>query len=35
MDYTYEEYMNEHIGDRDAGVKSTQAQESGRYDEWD
>lgn len=31
----YEYFYEEHIGDRDGGIKATEAQETGRYDEWD
>ena len=32
---TYEAMYEEHVGDRDANIKATYAQETGRYDEWD
>lgn len=33
--YNVEEEIKEHDGERDEVIKRTEAQETGRYDEWD
>lgn len=33
--YDLEEQVRAHEGERDEKIKSTEAQETGRYDEWD